>query len=148
MFDIVKHMYYSKKMGIGVMTAFLIAGHTTGIDPALLSSLCYEESKYNTHAFAEHDGHTPSFGLCQIKLKTARELGYRGRAVGLMDAETNALYAAKYLAKQKKRWGTWARAISAYNAGHPARCNQHYVQTILWRWEHELRERRLVQMYR
>ena len=39
-----------------------------------------------------------NYGLMQIKLATARSLGYRGTAAGLLDPDTNMTYAAKYLA--------------------------------------------------
>ncbi len=37
------------------------------------------------------------YGLMQIKPATARSMGYRGSARGLLDAETNLKYAVKYL---------------------------------------------------
>lgn len=39
-----------------------------------------------------------NFGLMQIKLATARSMGYSGSAAGLLDADTNMTYAVKYLA--------------------------------------------------
>lgn len=39
----------------------------------------------------------PNLGLMQIQLPTARGMGYRGDAQGLLDAETNLTYAVKYL---------------------------------------------------
>ena len=39
-----------------------------------------------------------NYGLMQIKLGTARSMGYRGTAAGLLDADTNMTYAVKYLA--------------------------------------------------
>lgn len=39
-----------------------------------------------------------NFGLMQIKLATARSMGYTGTAAGLLDADTNMTYAVKYLA--------------------------------------------------
>ncbi|MGI6852025.1 transglycosylase SLT domain-containing protein [Mesorhizobium sp. 1B3] len=43
---------------------------------------------------AYNNGH---WGLMQIKHATARGMGYRGSAKGLLDAETNLKYAVKYL---------------------------------------------------
>jgi soluble lytic murein transglycosylase-like protein len=43
---------------------------------------------------AYNNGH---WGLMQIKHATARGMGYRGAAKGLLDAETNLKYAVKYL---------------------------------------------------
>jgi soluble lytic murein transglycosylase-like protein len=39
----------------------------------------------------------PYWGLMQIRHDTARGMGYRGAAGGLLDAETNLRYAVKYL---------------------------------------------------
>ena len=36
-----------------------------------------------------------NYGLMQIKLATARSMGYRGDAAGLLDANTNMTYAVK-----------------------------------------------------
>jgi soluble lytic murein transglycosylase-like protein len=40
-----------------------------------------------------------NYGLMQIRLGTARSLGYRGGAGGLLDAETNLTFGMKYLAR-------------------------------------------------
>src|SRR5262245_54514165 len=37
-----------------------------------------------------------NYGLMQIKLPTARSMGYTGTAAGLLDADTNMTYAVKY----------------------------------------------------
>ena len=37
------------------------------------------------------------YGLMQIRHDTARGMGYKGNANGLLDAETNLKYAVKYL---------------------------------------------------
>jgi soluble lytic murein transglycosylase-like protein len=51
------------------------------------------ESNFRPSAF--NRGH---WGLMQIKHATARGMGYKGPAKGLLDAETNLIYAVKYLA--------------------------------------------------
>lgn len=119
-------------------TAFALAGLMSGVDPALVSALCFVESGHNVNALAPRDGGSPSLGVCQLKLRTARALGYVGRAKGLMEPSTNALYASLYLAKQKQRFGSWARAISAYNAGRPVKGNRRYVRRVMARWHHGL----------
>ncbi len=50
------------------------------------------ESGYNPKA---HRG--PYWGLMQIRLDTARALGYHGPAKGLLDADANLKYATAYL---------------------------------------------------
>lgn len=60
-----------------------------------------------------------NYGLMQIKLATARALGYSGGATGLLDAETNITYAVKYLAGAYRAAGGNAdRAVHYYAAGY------------------------------
>lgn len=60
-----------------------------------------------------------NLGLMQIKLATARGLGYRGTAAGLLDADTNMTYAVKYLAgAYRVAGGNHGRAVHYYAAGY------------------------------
>ena len=60
-----------------------------------------------------------NYGLMQIKLATARGLGYRGDAAGLLDANTNMQYAVKYLANAYRvAGGNPDRAVHYYAAGY------------------------------
>jgi soluble lytic murein transglycosylase-like protein len=60
-----------------------------------------------------------NYGLMQIRLGTARALGYRGTAAGLLDAETNMTYAVKYLAgAYRAANGNADRAVHYYAAGY------------------------------
>ena len=60
-----------------------------------------------------------NYGLMQIKLATARSMGYRGDAAGLLDADTNMTYAAKYLAgAYHVAGGNADRAVHYYAAGY------------------------------
>ena len=60
-----------------------------------------------------------NYGLMQIKLPTARALGYSGGAAGLLDAETNMTYAVKYLAgAYKVAGGNSNLAVHYYAAGY------------------------------
>ena len=52
------------------------------------------ESRYRANAM----GRGGASGLMQIKLATARAMGYTGSAAGLLDPETNLTYGVKYLA--------------------------------------------------
>jgi soluble lytic murein transglycosylase-like protein len=57
----------------------------------------------------------------QIRHQTARGMGYSGGAGGLLDAETNARYAMKYLAQAYKlAGGDTCRTIMKYQSGHMA----------------------------
>lgn len=60
-----------------------------------------------------------NYGLMQIKLATARSMGYRGDAAGLLDADTNMTFAAKYLAgAYRVAGGNANRAVHYYAAGY------------------------------
>jgi soluble lytic murein transglycosylase-like protein len=60
-----------------------------------------------------------NYGLMQIKLATARAMGYRGDAAGLLDPNTNMTYAVKYLAGAYRAAGGNAdRAVHYYAAGY------------------------------
>src|SRR5580693_10093127 len=55
----------------------------------------------------------------QIKLSTARSLGYTGTAEGLRDPETNLTYAVKYLAgAYRAANGNHNRAVAYYAGGY------------------------------
>ena len=60
-----------------------------------------------------------NYGLMQIKLATARSMGYTGTAAGLLDADTNMTYAVKYLAgAYRVANGNTNRAVHYYAAGY------------------------------
>ncbi|MEP7031359.1 MAG: lytic transglycosylase domain-containing protein [Pseudolabrys sp.] len=58
-----------------------------------------------------------NYGLMQIRLGTARGMGYRGTAAGLLDADTNMTYAVKYLAGAYRVAGGNADRTVQYYAG-------------------------------
>ena len=62
------------------------------IPSSLLHRVIIRES---THNPAARNG--PYYGLMQILPETARTMGYRGAPEGLLDAETNLIYAGRYL---------------------------------------------------
>lgn len=62
------------------------------IPESLLHRIIQRESDYNA---AARNG--PYYGLMQILPQTASTMGYRGPANGLLDAETNLMYAGRYL---------------------------------------------------
>lgn len=83
------------------------------IPVTLLHRVIIRES---THNPAARNG--PYYGLMQILPETARTMGYRGTPDGLLDAETNLIYAGKYL---RGAWlvsdGDEATAVSWYARG-------------------------------
>jgi soluble lytic murein transglycosylase-like protein len=76
--------------------AEMVAMHAraNGVPEALVHRVIMRESRYQPGLV----GHGGTIGLMQIKLATARGLGYTGDAAGLRDPNTNLTYAVKYLA--------------------------------------------------
>jgi soluble lytic murein transglycosylase-like protein len=84
------------------------------IPETLIHRSVRRESNYNPGA---RNG--PYWGLMQIRHDTAKGMGYRGAANGLLDAETNLTYAVPYLANAYKlSGGSEARAIQLYAGGY------------------------------
>lgn len=89
-----------------------------GVPLALAHAVVRNESNYQAHV----RGSAGEIGLMQIKLGTARGLGYTGSAKGLYDPATNVQYGMKYLAQaQKLGGGSTCGTILKYNAGHGAK---------------------------
>lgn len=80
----------------------------------LVRRVINRESTFNPRA---RNG--PYYGLMQIHPQTARTMGYTGPAAGLLDAETNLIYAVKYL---RGAWllanGSHDRAVQLYSRGY------------------------------
>ena len=63
--------------------------------------------------------HGPYWGLMQIRLDTARSVGYRGPARGLLDADTNLKYGVAYLSNAYLVGGRNPdRALALYSSGY------------------------------
>lgn len=105
-----------------------------GLPEGLLESVCYKESAFNIKAINYYDGKTHSYGICQVKLETAKTLGFKGSSDDLQEAETNITYAAKYLNFQYRRYGRWDKAISAYNRGSIKSGCTHYSHDVIDIW--------------
>ena len=94
----------------------LIARHAaaSSLPEALLRRVIKRESGGNPRVI-----YKGNYGLMQIKLATARAMGYRGTAAGLLDADTNMTYAVKYLAgAYHVAGGNTDRAVHYYAAGY------------------------------
>ena len=64
-------------------------------------------------------GRGGTIGLMQIKLATARGLGYTGTAEGLRNPETNLAWGVKYLAGAYRAAGSdHSRAVHYYASGY------------------------------
>jgi soluble lytic murein transglycosylase-like protein len=85
-----------------------------GIPESLVHRVIMRESRYNPRAVSRGN-----YGLMQIRLQTARSMGYGGSAAGLLDPETNLTYAVRYLAGAYRAAGGNAnRSVSYYAGGY------------------------------
>ncbi len=94
----------------------LIVSHAAAnnVPAALVRRVIKRESGGNSRVV-----HAGNYGLMQIRLGTARAMGYRGSAAGLLDADTNMTYAVKYLAgAYRAAGGNMDRAVHYYAAGY------------------------------
>ncbi len=104
----------------------LIAAHAAanGVPESLVHRVIVRESRYNAHLV----GRCGCMGLMQIKLGTARSLGYEGTAQGLLDPETNLTYGVKYLAGAYRTAGGNAdRAVAYYARGYYYAAKQQHL---------------------
>ena len=86
-----------------------------GVPEALVHRVIQRESRYQ----AGLTGRGGCIGLMQIKLATARGLGYTGDAAGLRDPNTNLTYGVKYLAgAYRAANGDQNRAMHYYASGY------------------------------
>src|SRR5205807_10299068 len=105
----------------------LVATHAqaNGVPPALVHRVILRESRYQPHLV----GRCGCIGLMQIKLATARGLGYTGDAAGLRDPNTNLTYGVKYLAgAYRAAHGDHARAMHYYASGYYYAAKRHRLQ--------------------
>jgi soluble lytic murein transglycosylase-like protein len=94
----------------------LVQSHAAahGLPPALVHRVIMRESRYNPRAVSKGN-----YGMMQIRLGTARAMGYSGSAAGLLDANTNMTYAVKYLAgAYRAAGGNHDRAVALYARGY------------------------------
>lgn len=87
---------------------------THGVPERLIRRVIMRESRYAPHV--TNGGH---YGLMQIKLATAKGMGYSGGVAGLLDGETNLTYAVPYLANAWQAAGrNEDRAVALYAGGY------------------------------
>lgn len=94
----------------------LIAKHAAAhnVPEVLVRRVIHRESRGNPRVISKGN-----YGLMQIRLGTARAMGYQGTAAGLLDADTNMTYAVKYLAgAYQAAGGNVDRAVRYYAGGY------------------------------
>ena len=85
-----------------------------GVPVSLVHRVIMRESRYNPRAVSKGN-----YGIMQIRLGTARAMGYSGSAAGLLDPNTNMTYAVKYLAgAYRAAGGNESRAVALYASGY------------------------------
>src|SRR6202795_1841940 len=95
----------------------LVATHAraNSVPEALVHRVIVRESRYQPRLV----GRGGTIGLMQIKLATARSLGYTGSAEGLRDPATNLMSGIKYLAGAfRAANGDHDRAVHYYAGGY------------------------------
>jgi soluble lytic murein transglycosylase-like protein len=86
-----------------------------GVPVELVHRIIVRESRYQPRLI----GRGGAIGLMQIKLPTARGVGYTGTAQGLRDPETNLTYGIRYLAgAYRTANGNHNRAVAYYAGGY------------------------------
>ena len=96
--------------------AEMVARHAAanGVPVSLVHRVIMRESRYNPRAVSKGN-----YGMMQIRLGTARTMGYSGTAEGLLDPEVNMTYGVKYLAgAYKAAGGSEGGAVSNYARGY------------------------------
>jgi hypothetical protein len=92
------------------------AASANGIPVSLVERVISRESGGNSRAVSRGN-----YGLMQIRLGTARAMGYAGSAQGLLDPATNVTYAVRYLAgAYRAAGGNESRAVALYARGYNA----------------------------
>jgi len=102
-----------------------------GLPDGILAAIGTVESNNNHRAYVKEDGRgrKASFGVMQIQLATARQMGFKGNPKELLQPRVNIEYSAAYLTWLLKRSNNnIAQALTCYNAGaHHTLCKtKHY----------------------
>lgn len=88
-----------------------------GVDPRLVFSIISTESRFRKWKLRKEWDGTTSVGLMQIKIQTARQIGFHGNYRRLLLPWINVYYGVRYLRLKLLRYPFIWDAVSAYNAG-------------------------------
>lgn len=108
-----------------ILEQILIAASKAGVLPQIMIAICTVESNLiNKNVY--NDNGSPSYGICQVKLNTARWMGKLysiDRLKNITDKELNNVYlnalsASLYIKYNLSRYNNdYCKAVAAYNAG-------------------------------
>jgi soluble lytic murein transglycosylase-like protein len=107
--------YSPAAIGFGGASSMAAAqASAAGVPASLIERVIRRESGGNARAV-----YAGNYGLMQIRLSTARAMGYTGSAAGLLDPQTNMTYAVRYLAgAYRAAGGNESRAVALYSRGY------------------------------
>ncbi len=101
------------------------AARRFGVPISTALAVCRLESGFRCSAV----GRAGELGLLQIKLRTARALGYRGSRRGLLKCSTGAYWGMKHLALAIRRGGVWKHNAGLY-AKRPNAMARRYARKV------------------
>lgn len=127
---------------VALLALFAAVSQNLDLPKGLLASVCWVESSYNVEAINIDDGRGDSIGVCQVKVQTARMLGFKGTERQLQNPRVNSYYAGLYLRNQLRRYsGSLDKGVASYNSGtwridvNGNTKNQKYVDKVLKKWK-------------
>lgn len=120
------------------LAAITKAATNTGIASDILMAVCWHESNFRTKGATHMDGGSISYGICQMKLATARFMDkkygnvIKATPLNLEDNYFNAKYAAQYLRYNLEAYdGNLDLALDAYNKGNAVSATSAYVKRVM-----------------
>lgn len=121
-------------MSVGLLFSFWSSA--LGIPDGLLSSMCYVESNHRIYIISRNDGGSDSYGICQVKKAAFRQVGLDqgDKEADMLNPDKNIEAAGRYLVWQYRRYGSWNKAIVAYNQGHYRGSLTPYHRKVIREW--------------
>jgi soluble lytic murein transglycosylase-like protein len=96
------------------------------INPQLVLAISEVESDKNSKIISGRGLHNSHYGLMQLKLETARMLGFRGKPKDLLQWKINLKYGVSYINEKLEKHHSIRAASAAYNAGSVFPCKKRH----------------------
>lgn len=117
--------YIADKYKCNIEIAYIVAAESrrSGVPIELLAALIYHESRFIIEAVsATNTNDTKDYGLMQLNSSNYElfKAYIGGRDYDMCNPAYNVRIGAAFLANLHKRFGSWALALAAYNAGPAA----------------------------